>query len=63
MNFLDRLNIELKDLNEKLVKLEDFIKSEEFKNLNDKNQFLLYEQKIHMKNYKETLEKRIKINE
>lgn len=63
MNFLDKLKNESEDLQEKIIKLENFMQSKEFQDLNNGNRFLLYEQLRHMKNYNEILRIRISINE
>lgn len=62
MNFLDKLEIELKELSSKIDNLESFIDSKEFKKLNNKNQLLLFKQRNHMNQYKRILEERIEIN-
>lgn len=62
MNFLDKLEIELQELNNKIDNLESFIDSNEFKKLNNKNQLLLFKQRNHMNQYRGILEERIKIN-
>lgn len=62
MNFLDKLEIELQELNGKIDNLESFIDSKEFKKLNNKNQLLLFKQRNHMNQYKRILEERIEIN-
>lgn len=60
---LDKLKIEFEELKKKVINLEKFMQSKEFKNLSDENQLLLIEQLIHMRNYRQTLKRRIKLIE
>lgn len=62
MNFLDKLEIEFQELNTKIDNLESFIDSKKFKELNNKNQLLLFKQRNHMNQYKRILKERIEIN-
>lgn len=61
MDFLEKLKIEFAELKKKVINLEKFMQSKEFKNLSDENQLLLIEQLIHMRNYRQTLKRRIKL--
>lgn len=62
MDFLERMKNEYEELNNKILKLEKFVESKKFENLNDKNKSLLKEQHKFMKKYSEVLLKRIEIN-
>ncbi len=62
MNFLDKLEIEFQELNTKIDNLESFIDSKKFKELNNKNQLLLFKQRNHMNQYRRILKERIEIN-
>lgn len=59
--FITRMHNELTDLGNKIAKEEEFIKTEVFKGLSFARRSLLQTQVIHMKNYHEALEDRIKL--
>ena len=64
MQWLNRLKIELKELEEKKSKLKKFIEeSEEFQNLDIFNKELLIEQRYFMERYILVLKERISINQ
>ena len=56
----DRVEIELSQLDEKITKLDTFIKSEKFKLLNESNQAILKRQLNAMKDYAICLTLRLK---
>jgi hypothetical protein len=59
--FIDRLSIEAKDLAEKLTKLNTFINSDSFDEVQSRQAELLIKQSIHMQAYLEVLHKRLAI--
>ena len=59
--FLDRLEIEYRELSEKCTKLNDFILSAGFYKLDKENQYLLTVQEKLMNSYRLTLDRRIEI--
>lgn len=61
-SFVDRMIAEHRELNERIFKLKEFIKSEKFDTLNSENQSLLYAQLHAMETYCIILTRRIKIN-
>lgn len=61
-DFVQRMLVEYKDLQDKLVKLGAFINSDKFKELDDENRSLLNAQYHTMYTYKVILSRRIKIN-
>ena len=60
--FVERMEIELKELEEKLEKLDKFMDSGEFQALSDLNQTLLFDQAESMADYAKILKRRIKLN-
>jgi len=60
--FLERLEQEKKDLIDKSVLLNKFMKTEDFYNLSDANQYLLREQLELMLRYSSILNIRIELN-
>lgn len=61
--FLDRLKEEQRELDEKLIKLNDYIENNShFESLTDKNKILLKEQRVYMKKYNVVLKDRIELN-
>lgn len=56
---LDRMRIEIDELNDKMLKLSKFIQSERFKGLDEEMQNLLKKQHYHMDKYCEALSSRI----
>lgn len=61
-DFVQRMLVEYEDLQDKLVKLDAFINSDKFKELDDENRSLLNAQYHTMYTYKVILSRRIKIN-
>ena len=61
--FLERLEQEKKDLIDKSVLLNKFMKTEDFYNLSDANQYLLREQLELMLRYSSILNIRIELNQ
>jgi hypothetical protein len=59
----ERLTQELNELNEKLMKLDRFITSEEFSDVDSSKQYLLRKQAQAMQDYSDLLEERIKLIE
>lgn len=62
MSFIERMNIEHNELNDRIIKLTQFIHSEKFKDMNDENRDLLIAQLHAMIVYHSILTRRIKIN-
>lgn len=58
----ERLIAEEKELSDRIEKLTVFVKSENYKKLNDENQYLLRKQLNSMKEYESILQRRIQIN-
>lgn len=61
-DFIERMEVELKELEEKLEKLDKFMESEKFQTLSDLNQTLLFDQAESMADYAKILKRRIKLN-
>lgn len=57
--FIDSLQIERKELSDKLVKLDAFIDSDKFATVDDLNQWFLRDQRLVMTEYVKILDKRI----
>lgn len=62
-SFLDRLKQEKQELHEKVVKLSDFLNSENVKVLSEANQILLKQQLVCMNDYLNILIVRIELIE
>ena len=58
----ERLIAEEKELSDRIEKLTVFVESENYKKLNDENQYLLRKQLNSMKEYESILQRRIQIN-
>lgn len=58
----ERLIAEEKELSDRIEKLTVFVESENYKKLNDENQYLLRKQLDSMKEYESILQRRIQIN-
>jgi hypothetical protein len=58
----ERLIAEEKELSDRIEKLTVFVESENYKKLNDENQYLLRRQLDSMKEYESILQRRIQIN-
>lgn len=58
-DYIERMKIEHNELKDKKEKLDAFIESEKFSELDFRNQRLLIEQCAHMKNYLDTLSARL----
>lgn len=57
----DRLNFELSELNDKVVKLTEFMHTDKFSELDSINQGLLMVQLEFMRGYMKTLERRLEV--
>lgn len=60
-NFIERLIIESKELEEKFEKLDSFLKTSKFQALDSQNRTLLRNQRLHMESYLNILKERIDI--
>lgn len=58
--FIGRVKMEEEELSDKIYRLDDFINSERFKDMSDKEQIMLMTQLSCMKGYREVLINRIK---
>lgn len=61
-NYLKRMLAEYEELKVRLIRLNDFIHNEDYKELDDENRSLLNAQYHTMYTYKVILSRRIKIN-
>lgn len=60
-DFKKRLKVEREELNNKIIKLGQFVNSDKFKTLDDENRTLLLLQHYMMNQYLEVLDKRISL--
>lgn len=62
MSYIDRMRVELYELEGRISKLDDFIQGEEFCKLMDVERYLLEEQLSFMEGYRKVLSMRLELS-